>query len=128
MFRSVLETVLTAEEVDIVIISGLSLSLAGPIARRMANSSLHSLMASAVAESAQVPLDIRQKTHRPLVMVLPVESLAAEDTEAEEGRRKVASRYLAGGIPVFLTLERAAKALGNVIGYYRRQKTIASSG
>ena len=35
--------------------------------------------------------------------------------------------YLAEGIPVFLSLERAVKALANVVGYHERRDAIASS-
>ncbi|MBE0430250.1 MAG: CoA-binding protein [Dehalococcoidia bacterium] len=126
-FRSVLETVLSEGEVDLVVVSELSLSVAGPaMARRMGDSGLHSLLAGAVAESAQVPVELRRKWDRPLVMVLPVESVSADDIEAEEGRRKVADYYLSQGIPVFLSLERAVRALANVSGYYERRETLAS--
>jgi hypothetical protein len=60
-------------------------------------------------------------------MVLPMDTVAPEHIKAEEARRKVANYYLAEGIPVFLTLERAVKALANVIGYYERRDAIASS-
>jgi hypothetical protein len=39
----------------------------------------------------------------------------------------VAKYYLAEGIPVFLSLERAVKALANVVGYHERRDAIALS-
>jgi hypothetical protein len=72
-------------------------------------------------------VEVKKRLGKPLVMVLPMDTVAPEHIKAEEARRKVANYYLAEGIPVFLTLERAVKALANVIGYYERRDAIASS-
>jgi len=127
VLRSVLETVLIEDGVDLAIVSELYMSTASHMLGRMDNSTLDVRLDSVVAELAQVPVEIKQKLGKPLVMVLPVEAMAPEHIEAEEARRKVAKYYLAEGIPVFLTLERAVKALANVVGYYEQRDAIASS-
>ncbi len=40
--------------------------------------------------------------------------------------RNASNHYLSEGIPVFLTLERAAKALANLVGHYKHCDTIST--
>jgi acyl-CoA synthetase (NDP forming) len=127
--RSVLETVLNEDKVDLAIISELFMSVASHMVRQVDNSALNVRLDSAVAELAQIPVEVKKRLGKPLMMVLPVEAMAPEPEhiKAEEARRKVVNYYLAEGIPVFLTLERAVKALANVISYYERRDAIVSS-
>ena len=125
--RSVLETVLSEDKVDLAIVSELYMSMASHMLGRMDNSTPNIRLDTVVDELAQIPVEVKKRVGKPLVMVLPVEAMALEHIEAEEARRKVVNYYLAEGIPVFLTLERAVKALANVIGYYERRDAIASS-
>ena len=60
-------------------------------------------------------------------MVLPVEAIGADEVEFEGARRNICDYYLSEGIPVFLTLERAAEALANLVSYYERRDAISSS-
>ncbi len=48
--------------------------------------------------------------------------------EFEGARRNTCDYYLGEGIPVYLTLERAAKALANLVGFYERRDVISLSG
>lgn len=127
VLRSVLETVLTEDRVDLAIVSELYMSMASHMLGRMDNSTPNFRLDTNVDELAQVPVEVKKRVGKPLVMVLPVEAVAPEHIDAEESRRKVVNYYLAEGIPVFLTLERAVKALANVIGYYERRDAIVSS-
>ncbi len=78
-------------------------------------------------ELTRVPVDVKKKLDKPVVMVLPVEALGADELEIEGARRIICDYYLSQGIPVYLTLERAAKALANLVGYYERRDAISSS-
>jgi hypothetical protein len=127
VLRSVLETVLNEGAVDLAIISELFMSTPSHMVRQTDNSRLDDYRTTVVAELAQVPVEVKKRLDKPLVMVLPMDTVAPEHIKAEEARRKVANYYLAEGIPVFLTLERAVKALANVIGYYERRDAIASN-
>jgi len=127
VLRSVLETVLSEDGVDLAIISELYMSMASHMLGRMDNSTPNIRLDTVVDELAQVPVEVKKRVGKPLVMVLPVEAMALEHIEAEEARRKVVNYYLAEGIPVFFTLERAVKALANVIGYYERRDATVSS-
>lgn len=127
VLRSVLETVLSEDGVDLAIISELFMSTPSHMVRQVDNSPFNDRRYSVVAELSQVPVEVNKRLGKPLVMVLPMDTVAPEHIKAEEARRKVANYYLAEGIPVFLTLERAVKALANVIGYYERRDAIATS-
>ena len=76
---------------------------------------------------AKVPVDIIKKYNKPTVVVLPIESFSSDDIEYERARRKVCEYYLSEGIPVFLTFERAVKALSNMTKYYEYIEAASSS-
>jgi acyl-CoA synthetase (NDP forming) len=121
VLRSVLETVLTEGGMDIAIISELNMSMSN---RAMRNPGFP--FANIIAELSQIPVEVKRKLGKPIMMVLPVEANGPEDIDFEEARRKVVDYYLSEGIPVFLSLERAVKALANLVNYYERRDTIAS--
>ena len=77
-------------------------------------------------ELSEVPVDIKKRFGKPMVMVLPVEATGADDVEIEGARRNICDYYLGEGIPVFLTLERAVKALANLVGYWEHRDAILS--
>ena len=57
---------------------------------------------------------------------MPVEAISGDMLESEGERRKIRDFYLQNGIPVFLTKDRAAKALANLTGYYLRRQAASS--
>jgi acyl-CoA synthetase (NDP forming) len=128
VLRSVLETILNEDAVDLAIVSELFMSTPGHMVRQVDNSTPNDRRDSVIAELSQVPVEVKKRLGKPVVMVLPMDTVAPEHIKAEEARRKVANYYLSEGIPVFLTLERAVKALANIIGYYERHDAIESSG
>ena len=98
MLRAVMETVASDADVDIIIVDELEMTM--------------------VRETAEVPVDIRNRFEKPVVMVLPVENVGSATIEAEGARRRVCDYYASQGLPVYLTLERAARALANFTGYH----------
>ena len=64
-----------------------------------------------------MPLDIKDRFGKPVLMVLPVSSTDAGAMEAKRARRTYCDFLLQDGIPVYPTLERAARALGRVAAY-----------
>jgi acyl-CoA synthetase (NDP forming) len=56
-------------------------------------------------------------------MVLSEEVTDPEMIEFEADRRSLSGYYLSHGIPVFPTLERAVKALANVVKYQKRLRS-----
>jgi len=119
MLRAVLETVLNESDIDTIIVSELQMSMPSPAMR-----GLDEQYASRLREMAEVPVDIKKRFSKPVIMVLPVEAIRADAVELEGARRHTRDYYLGEGIPVYLALERAAKALANLDGYYERRDAI----
>jgi len=111
--QSVLETILAEGVVDTIIISELEMSATTTSPTSWYRDKLF-----------EVPVEIKERLAKPIVMVLPVEATDADGVRFEGERRKVCDYYLQKGIPVFLTLERAVKALAEVVSYYERRDAI----
>ena len=122
VLRAVMETVFNEGGVDMVILDEIEFSAASTIMRPQQEPS-----GSSRGDLAEVPIDIKRRLGKPIVMVLPVEATSADATELEGTRRHTRDYYLGQGIPVFLTLERAAQALVNMVAYYERRSLISSS-
>ncbi len=121
MLTAVLETVFSDGDVDTMIVDELQFARTTDLLRDGTARSGNDF-----GELAQVPVDIKTRFSRPVIMVLPVEATAPDALEFEGARRKLYNYYLGQGIPVYLTLERAAKALSNFFGYYQRRDAISS--
>ena len=106
MLRAVMETVATEAEIDIIIVDEIEMTM--------------------IRETAEVPVDIRNRFGKSVVMVLPVENIGTATLETEGARRQVCDYYLEQGLPVYLTLERAARALVNFTGYHQRNAVMSS--
>ena len=120
--EAVLETVFTEGDVDAVIIDEIEVSIATPSMKDPEKQIMRNY-----AELQKVPVDIKKRFGKSIMIVLPVEATGAGTVELEVDRRNVCNYYLGEGIPVYLTLERAARALANVAGYYERCDTISLS-
>lgn len=70
----------------------------------------------------ETPTAISKKLQKPLIMVLCATPTEVEMLEAEGEWRKIKGHYIAAGIPVYQTIERAAKALANFVAYHELQK------
>ncbi len=122
MLKAVLEIVLTEGDVDTLILDAIQMSTLSP---NMKNRDER--YGGILRELAQVPVDAKKRFDKPIVMVLPVEATGADTVEIEGARRNACDYYLGEGIPVFLTLERAARALANLVGYCKHRDLILSS-
>jgi acyl-CoA synthetase (NDP forming) len=122
VLRAVMETVFNEGGVDTIILDEIEFSAASAIMRPQPERS-----GSNRGELAEVPVDVKRRLGKPIVVVLPIEATSADATELEGTRRHTRDYYLGEGIPVFLTLERAAKALINMVAYYERHSLISSS-
>jgi len=70
----------------------------------------------------EIPIAINKSLPKPLIMVLCATPTEAEMLEAENEWRKIKDRYLAAGIPVYQSVERAARAIVNLIAYHEYLK------
>jgi acyl-CoA synthetase (NDP forming) len=114
----VLEAVAGDEQIDTIIMGGIQLSVKGP--------SLAFGLPRSFQEGRRglrrIPVRIKEKYGKPFVMVLNEEKSDAGPVGMafEADRRHLRDYYLAHGIPVYPTLNRAAKALANVVNYQER--------
>lgn len=120
MLRAVMETVCTDTDIDILVVDEIEMAATLPAGRQQFRPP------ELLQEMMRVPVDIKEKFGKPVVMVMPVEAISTESLESEGERRKIRDFFLRNRIPVYLTKERAAKALANLTGYYRRGAIIAS--
>ena len=74
----------------------------------------------AVKELTDIPLRIKQRSGKPVVAVLPSGPTDVGAVSGEEERRRVRDYYLSVGIPAYQSLDRAARAISNMIRYYER--------
>lgn len=120
MFRAVLETVCTDADIDILVVDEIEMASALPGSKQQFRPP------ELLGEMMQIPLDIKNRFGKPVVIVMPVEATSTDSLESEGERRKIRDFYLQNGIPVYLTKERAAKALANLTGYYRHRNAVLS--
>ncbi len=120
MLRAVMETVAAEADIDIIIVDELGMTMGGPPGSGPMRST------EAAREVAQVPVDIKNRFGKPVVIVLPVENIGAEMLEEEGARRRVCDYFQENGLPVYLTLERAARALVNFTGYHQLNAVMSS--
>ncbi len=66
-----------------------------------------------------IPVQMKNKYNKPVIMVLPVEGVGSGFNNAEAARRKVVDYYQANGVPVFLSLERAANTFSRFANYWK---------
>ena len=119
--RTVLETLFNDGNADAVIIDEIEMAIANPSMKNP-----KSQISVNHQELVQVPVDVKKRLGKPIVMVLPVEATGADLLELEGDRREVCNYYLKEGIPVYPTLDRAVRALANVVSYYERRDVISS--
>ncbi len=115
-WHKILEIAASAENIDTIIATqAMHYILSGKL------SFLFDTTGSFVQDSIRAPVDIKRQLGKPVVMVLPVGSEELEMIDAEKGRREIRATYLSAGIPVYPTLERAARAVSHVTEYYRKE-------
>jgi len=65
--------------------------------------------------------EAKEKTGKPVVLVLPNHRQEVTDLDLEEALRHARREFLARGIPVYNTLTEAMRAIHNVASYYAKQ-------
>jgi acyl-CoA synthetase (NDP forming) len=109
----VFEAVAASEEIDAIILGRMFLSVKGPGLVLGFSESFE----QGREELKDIPLATKEKYGKPIIMVLNEEVTDVELIEFEVDRRNLRNYYLSHGIPVYPTVERAVKALRNVVKY-----------
>jgi acyl-CoA synthetase (NDP forming) len=118
MLAPILETVAGGEQMDTIIVGRMFLSVKGP--------SLVGGFPKSFEQGREglreIPVKVKEKYGRPMVVVLSEETSDAGpiEMEFEADRRNLRDYYHANSIPVYPTLNRAAKAIMNVARYKER--------
>jgi acyl-CoA synthetase (NDP forming) len=109
----VLEVVAASEQIDAIILGRMFLSVKGP-GLVLDFSETFEQGREALKD---IPWATREKYGKPIIMVLNEEVTDVELIEFELDRRNLRNYYLSHGIPVYPTVDRAVKALKNVVQY-----------
>jgi acyl-CoA synthetase (NDP forming) len=115
VFEGVMETVACADGIDTIIATQamyhvLAGMLGPPPEQRPA----------LIRALVEVAPKVRDKSGKPVVIVLPIGGDELDKLEAEKGRREIRDTYLEMGIPCYPTLERAVRAVAHVARYYEK--------
>ena len=116
VLRPILEAVAASEEIDVIILGRMFLSVKGPGLVLGYSKSFE----KGREELKDIPLTILKKYGKPIIMVLSEEVTDVEMIGFEADRRELRNYYLDQGIPVYPTLERAVKSLGHFAEYQQR--------
>lgn len=117
MLKEVLETVKNSGEVDALIVDELEYTT-----MRNPEPAVENEPQPPAPDNIRVLVDAGKENANspvPLIVVMPVEAIGADVLEMEGARRRIRDHFLSAGIPVYLTLESAARALMGFTGYYR---------
>ena len=60
-------------------------------------------------------IELRRRQNKPIIVILPPGSVEAQRLQTEQ-------KLLSGSIPVFCSMERAARAINRLNQYYSRQE------
>ena len=113
LLTSVLETVASSEHVDVIIMRRLFFSLKA--SRLVVGYS--TIPDEEEKQLMEIPLMINERFGKALVMVLDEEVTGIDIIEFEAERRRLRDYYLANGIPVYPTLDRAITAVAHLARY-----------
>ena len=117
VLQKVLETAAGAENVD-TLIATQALHLFINESNRMR--ALFETAGNFIEDSLRIPVETSRKHDKPIVMVLPVGSTEVRAIDTERQRRQYRDHYLGQGVPVYPSLERAARAVARVVEYHRK--------
>ncbi len=122
VFQRVLEITASAENIDTIIATQtIHLFTSGKM------KGLAEIVGMLVDDSVQIPLAIGRKFGKPIIMVLPLGSTGVDSLDVEKVRREFRDFHIKHRIPVYPTLERAARAVAHVVRYYEAAGALSSS-
>ncbi|MBN1904701.1 MAG: acetate--CoA ligase family protein [Deltaproteobacteria bacterium] len=112
-FTKVLEALAESEGVDVIVIRRIFFAIKA--ARYFAGA--HAPSSDQIEAIKQVPVTIKQKYNKPVVIILPEDLTGTEDIDLEQERRELRDFYFRHGIPVFRSERRTFTALGHLVRF-----------
>ncbi|MDB9823226.1 acetate--CoA ligase family protein [Deltaproteobacteria bacterium] len=110
LFNSVLEAVAASEEIDAIVIRRIFFSI--KVSMFFSGTTAPSFEEQ--QELLEIPVNIKKKFNKPVVIILPEELTSAENIGLEAERREIRDYYFANKIPVYLNEQRAFTALSRL--------------
>ncbi len=120
LLRGILESVASMDEVDVIVIRRIFFSV--KVSTFFSGTTAPSMEEQ--QELIEIPIEIRGKFNKPVIVILPEELTGVENIDLEAERRKIRDYYFARNIPVFTSENRAFRALGNLAGFRDAGKTV----
>jgi acyl-CoA synthetase (NDP forming) len=115
VFQRVLEITASAENIDTIIATQTIHLFMSAKMKGQAN-----LVSMMVEDSLQIPAAVSNRFKKPVVMVLPIGSTEVDSLDIERARREFRDFHISHGIPVYPSLQRAARAVAHVVRYYEK--------
>jgi len=112
-FQSVLEAVASSDQTDVIVIRRIFFSI-----------KVSEIFSGTTAPSREeqqalldIPVNIKKRFNKPVVIILPEEITTVENIDLEEERRQIRDFFFANNIPVFLNEHRAFTALSHLAAF-----------
>ena len=113
VLQSVLETLAASDQIDVVVIRRIFFSIA-----------VSKIFAGTAAQSdeeqqalLEIPINIKKKYGKPVIIILPEELTGADAIELEEERRTIRDYFFKNGIPVYPTENKAFTAIAHLVDF-----------
>lgn len=116
LFRSLLEAVAADDNIDVIIIRRIFFSI--KVSKIFSGTTAPSYEEQ--QELLEIPVNLKKKFNKPVVIILPEELTSVETIDIEEERRKIRDYFFSHGIPVYLTEQKTFTALGNLAKFNQR--------
>jgi acetate---CoA ligase (ADP-forming) len=117
----VLEAIAESDNVDVIVIRRIFFAIKA--ATYFAGA--HAPSPDQIKTIREIPVNIKRKYNKPVVIILPEDLTGTENIDIEEERREVRDFYFKHGIPVFRSEQRAFMALGH-LARFRKDQNIKS--
>lgn len=112
-FQSVLEAVASSDQTDVIVIRRIFFSI-----------KVSEIFSGTTAPSREeqqalldIPVNIKKKFNKPVVIILPEEITTVENIDLEEERRQIRDFFFKNNIPVYLNEHRAFTALSHLASF-----------
>jgi acetyltransferase len=115
MLTSVLEAIAADDNVDAIIVRRIFLSVKAAIIL----SGSHPVPESEQQALMEIPVKIKDKYGKPVIIIITEENASQETLEVEAERRKLRDYYIANGIPVYVNEKRTAAAIAHLAKFKR---------
>lgn len=120
LLNGILESVASSDLIDVIVIRRIFFS----VKVSTFFSGTTALPIEEQQELLEIPVKIKNKHNKSVVIILPEELTGVENIDIEAERRQIRDFYFSKGIPVYKSEQRAFRALGHLAGFREINKYI----